>query len=184
MGRGAKRNAMRLLGAIVCAAAIAAIPLGAQQGRATEAQIKSAYLYSFGKFVDWPSNTAAANAFSICVLGRDPFGPTLDEVLKSASVAGQPVVARRISATDQAGGCRIVYIAPSEEARLLGIMSALARTPVLTVSDIPDFIERGGMIRFVDDAKRVRFEINLPPAQEAGLVLRSDLLRVATAVRK
>jgi hypothetical protein len=177
---------MRLSAAIACMVAMATSGVQAQQGRATEAQIKSAYLYSFGKFVEWPSSAAgqASSSFSICVLGRDPFGKTLDDVLKSASVNGQPVAARRLSAIDEVAGCRIVYIGTSEAARLDAILAALARSAVLTVSDLPNFTDRGGMIRFVEDAKRVRFEISLPPAQAAGLVLRSDLLRVATAVRK
>lgn len=176
---------MKTAVAIACAMALATQSVHAQPGRATEAQIKSAYLYSFGKFVEWPSRaTATANTFPICVLGRDPFGTTLDEVLQNASVSGQTAVARRIAATDQVAGCRIVYVGPSEATRLDVILAALAKEPVLTVSDIPDFTDRGGMIRFVSDAKRVRFEINLPPAHAAGLVLRSDLLRVATAVRK
>lgn len=177
---------MKTAAAIACVMALAAPAVRAQQGQATEAQIKSAYLYSFGKFVEWPSSASApaANTFPICVLGRDPFGRTLDDVLQNASVGGQPVVARRISAADQVTGCRILYIGSSEAAGLEALLAAVARVPVLTVSDIPYFTNRGGMIRFVPDTKRVRFEINLPPVQAAGLVMSSDLLRVATAVRK
>lgn len=176
---------MKILLAMACVLALTTAGVRAQPARATEAQIKSAYLYSFGKFVEWPSSAAAAGKnFPICVLGRDPFGTTLDDVLKNASVGGQDVVARRISTTEEIAGCRIVYVGSSEVARLDAILASLARAPVLTVSDLPNFTDRGGMIRFVSAEKRLRFEINLPPAQEAGLVMRSDLLRVATAVRK
>jgi len=177
---------MRTTLALTCVLALATAGVRGQPARATEAQIKSAYLYSFGKFVEWPSGAAApaGNTFPICVLGHDPFGATLDEVLRNASVGGQSVVARRISTTDEAPGCRIVYVGSSEAARLDIILASLTRAPVLTVSDLPDFTDRGGMIRFVSADKRLRFEINLPPTQEAGLVMRSDLLRVATAVRK
>ena len=177
---------MRAIAALTCALALATVDIHAQPGKATEAQIKVAYLFSFGKFVEWPPNAAVqgTSGFPICVLGRDPFGATLDEVLTNASVGGQPVIARRISENDQIAGCRIVYIGSSEAAELETILAAIARAPVLTVSEIPDFTDRGGMIRFVADTKRVRFEINLPPAQQAGLVVRSDLLRVAAAVRK
>jgi hypothetical protein len=58
------------------------------------------------------------------------------------------------------------------------------RMPILTVSDAPGFVNRGGMIEFVLDSNRVRFEINLAAARAAGLNLSSELLRVATAVRK
>jgi hypothetical protein len=55
---------------------------------------------------------------------------------------------------------------------------------VLTVGDTPRFLDQGGMIRFVLDGARVRFEVNLTSARAAGLTLSSDLLRVATAVRQ
>jgi hypothetical protein len=64
------------------------------------------------------------------------------------------------------------------------ILAALGRSGVLTVSDMPRFVGRGGMIQFVQEGGRVRFEIGLAPAQEAGLSLSSELLRVASAVRR
>ena len=175
---------MRLAASIVCALCIASAAARAQPGRATEQEIKAAYLFSFGKFVEWPSSAAPAAGFHICVLGRDPFGATLDAVLRNASVGGQQVVGRRIDAVDASTGCHIVYVSASEAPQLDTILPVLERAAALTVSDIPDFLDRGGMVGFVSDGKRVRFEINLPPAHQAGLVLRSDLLRVATGVRK
>jgi hypothetical protein len=80
-------------------------------------------------------------------------------------------------------GCRIVFVS-SNEAMAGAALAAAERTPILTVSDIPGFLKQGGMIEFVLDANRVRFEINLAAARAAGLNLSSELLRVATAVRR
>ena len=55
---------------------------------------------------------------------------------------------------------------------------------ILTVSDDPQFIRRGGMIQFVFDDNRVRFEINLAAVQRARLNLSSELVKLATAVRR
>ncbi len=63
-------------------------------------------------------------------------------------------------------------------------MRSLDKAGVLTVSDIPQFSQRGGMIQFVVVGNKVRFEVNLTSAQDAGLTLSSDLLKVAVAVRK
>ena len=82
-----------------------------------------------------------------------------------------------------AAACDVLFISGSEERRLPAILGELQRSAVLTVSDISQFVERGGMIQFVTVGKRVRFEINLSPAREAGLALGSELLRVASAVR-
>ncbi len=64
------------------------------------------------------------------------------------------------------------------------VLAALDKTSVLTVSDMPQFARRGGMVQFLLDGNRVRFEVNLVATQRAGLNLSSDLLKLATAVRR
>jgi hypothetical protein len=46
----------------------------------------------------------------------------------------------------------------------------------LTVSDMPDFINNGGMIQFVLKDNKARFEVNLVAAEKAGLTISSQLL--------
>ena len=157
----------------------------AQQAGPTEFQVEAAYLYHFGDFVTWPSSAAAANLkeFPICILGRDPFGSTLDDIVKGSAIEGAPIRARRVTAAKDATSCRIVFLSSSEARHVESDLSDLRGSPVLTVSDIPDFDLRGGMIQFVLIDRRVRFEINLSTAQKAGLKLSSQLLKVAVAVR-
>jgi hypothetical protein len=157
---------------------------GAQAPPRTEPEIKAAYLYTFGRFVEWPPRPSRDDAaFTICVLGIDPFGATLDATLASGVMRGRKVVARRIAAPNEALACHVLFISASEERRLPAIVHALDHFDVLTVSDIPQFATRGGMIEFVKAGNRVRFEINLPSARDAGLSMSSELLRVASAVR-
>jgi hypothetical protein len=160
--------------------------LWAQQPKPTEYQVKAAYLYNFGRFVEWPAKLAASNShsFAICVLGQDPFGPTLNATLADETINGKSVVAKRIPSPDEAVNCRILFISSSEEGHLKQILAVLDRESVLTVSDLPQFSRRGGMVQFVLDEKRVRFEINLTPAEHAGLTLSSELLKLATNVRR
>jgi hypothetical protein len=159
--------------------------LHAQQSSPTEYEVKAAYLYNFGKFVEWPAKvTAASELFSICVLGEDPFGASFDATIASESINGKKVVVKRIAKPQDAVSCRILFISSSEESRLKEILAALDDTSVLTVSDISQFTRRGGMIRFVMEANRVRFEVNLTTAEHAGLTLSSQLLKVAISVRR
>lgn len=152
---------------------------------ASEYAVKAAYLYNFGRFVDWPPNASGSqsNEFTICVLGRDPFGSALDETIAGEKINNKSVAARRISKAADASGCRILFISSSEDKRLKETLSTVSPLGVLTVSDMPEFVERGGMVQFVVEANRVRFAINLAAAQQAGLSLSSELLKVATAVR-
>jgi YfiR/HmsC-like len=179
--------ARRHVRAIITMLALLHIPvLEAQQPKVSEYQVKATYLYNFGRFVQWPPNatTAKGDSFSICVLGQDPFGPSLDSTLAGETLDGKPLAAKRISTPRDAGECRILFISSAEENHLKEILAALDESSILTVSDIPAFSRRGGMIQFVLEGGKVRFEINLAKAQTAKLTLSSELLKVATTVRR
>jgi YfiR/HmsC-like len=157
----------------------------AQQPKISEFQVKAAYLYNFARFVEWPDRNSVdkSSPFEICILGIDPFGGALDAAVAGESIDGKKVVPKRISRPQDVNSCRILFISSSEEERLKGILSALDKARVLTVSDIPHFSELGGMIGFVLEGNRIRFDVNLSSAREAGLVLSSELLKVATNIR-
>jgi len=155
--------------------------LEAQQLKPTEAQLKAAFLFNFGKYVTWP--TAAGATFSICVLGRDPFGSSLDSIVAGETLGGKPAEVRRVRSVQEASGCQIVFISASEENHLQATLTTLSRSgSALTVGDSPDFVQQGGMIQFVEEGNRVRFVVNLAAARRAGLVLSSELLKVAKVV--
>jgi hypothetical protein len=160
--------------------------LYAQSAKPTEYHVKAAYLANFVKFTEWPSREgeSGAEAFHICVLGQDPFGPVLDAALTGETADGKPMAAKRVASVRDAGGCRVVFISSSEDAQLKTILTALNNSSVLTVGDTPEFVRRGGMIEFVLEGNRVRFEVNLPAARNAGLSLSSQLLKVALTVRR
>ena len=158
----------------------------ARPADATEYQVKAAYLFNFGKFVAWPEtpDERASRPFAICVLGEDPFGSALDSAVAGATIHGSGVVAKRIGKADEIDGCRILFISSSEMERLPEVLAAIEKTSVLTVSDIPQFSQRGGMIQFVSDRNKIRFEINVTNAEDAGLSLSSELLKVAVRVTR
>ncbi len=165
--------------------------LGAQNPRTqastpTEYEVKAAYLYNFGRFVQWPANATAAggDSFTICLLGEDPFGPALHATIAGETIGGRSVVAKRISGPQQGVNCRILFISSSEDHQLSDILAALDKASVLTVSDMPQFVRRGGMVQFILDGNRVRFEVNLTPAERAGLTLSSQLLKLAISVKR
>ena len=158
--------------------------LQAQKSKPTDYQVKAVYLINFARFVEWPDKLGMQqDSFTICVLGPDPFGRTLDTMLAGEKIAGRSAVAKRISAPQDSSDCRILFVSSSETGSINRMVEAANKQGVLTVSDMPHFANRGGMIQFVTDEKKVRFEVNLTAAQRAGLTLSSELLKVATLVR-
>jgi hypothetical protein len=172
-----------LLAAALCVAQICS----GQDVKPTEYQLKAAYLTQFGRFVEqWASRPqpSADESFDVCVLGQDPMGATLDAAVRGEKIGGASLAAKRIARPQDGAGCRVLFISASEEGQLPAILSTLGTAPVLTVSDMPDFVKAGGMIQFVLDNNHMRFEINLASARRSGLALSSELLKLARVVKR
>ncbi len=153
-----------------------------QARKPTEYEVKAAYLYNFGKFIKWPASSDPN--FTICIFGSDPFGNSLDGITSGESLDGKRLAVHRINSASEAQGCRILFISRSEQGRASGVLSVVKHLPILTVSDMPDFVDDGGVIGFVMQGDRVRFQVSLPAAERAGLSLSSELLKVAVSVKR
>jgi len=151
----------------------------------SEYQVKAAFLYNFTKFVDWPqtSGNDTQGPLEICVIGDDPFGDDLDKIVKGKSVNERPLVVRRLRGAVDARTCSIAFVSSSERGHLRPILEALRGTSVLSVGDTPGFAKMGGVINFILQDNRVRFEINVDAAQRARLKISSKLLSLAKVVR-
>jgi hypothetical protein len=149
-----------------------------------EHQVKAVFLFNFTRFVEWPQNAFpdAQAPLSICVLGADPFGSYLDDVVRGETVQGRPLVVSRLRAAEEGASCHILFVSNSESARLAEVQAALQGKPVLSVSDLPGFIADGGIVRFETVSGKIRLSINPGAAKRAGLTVSSKLLRSADIV--
>ena len=166
-----------------------------------EYQIKAAFLFNFSKFIDWPEEkiTNSNEPFVICVIGTDPFGKSL-EPIKEKEVKGRKVVIKYLKdleeqeSSDQKDKsetkhiiealrkCHLLFICSSEKENLATIIELLKGASVLTVGETTGFLESGGIINFLMEDKKVRFEINNSAAKQDNLKIRSKLLRLARRV--
>ena len=160
-----------------------------------EYQVKAAFLYSFINFVDWPEDklTEDNKQIIIGIIGDDPFGNAF-EPIKDKQVKGKDVVIKRFKSFNELNKsdekieavtkCHLLYICPSEKDELQRIINLVTKYNVLTVGDMKSFLESGGIINFLMEDKKVRFEINNIAAEESELQIRSKLLRLAKRVIK
>lgn len=159
--------------------------LAAGETPSLETQVKAAFLIKFGKFVYWPT-PAVTNAiplpFEIGILGRDPFGQFFDAAVQKEKISGRQVRLLRSDTPAAMVGCPVVFIGDCSPRKLEELLRPLTGRPVLTVSDEPGCARRGGMIGFIKEAGKVRFEINVAAAEKAGLKFNSQLLQVARIV--
>ena len=149
-----------------------------------ESRVKAAYLVRFGQFVEWPPETfrKTDSALVIGVINADLVLEGLQQFAANRAATGRPVAVRVLKSGEEAAGVHILFVGAAERARLAQHVAAVAGRPVLVVSETEDAIPQGAMINFVVIDQRVRFEIALNKAEQAGLVVSSRLLSVATRV--
>lgn len=148
----------------------------AQEPVSREYQLKAAYLTKFLNFIEWKSGYGAEPKRSICILGDNPFGDSI-EVLASAYKMAVDI--RELRGASEADGCHLVYVSRSENSRLAPILETLNASGPVTVSDIAGFAERGGTIELIVQGRHVRFVINQRQATQSKFRLSSQLLALA-----
>jgi hypothetical protein len=194
----------RFYSLILLALVLFAVSLAAETPTDSEAnreyQIKAAFLYNFIKFVDWPEETSDANVpIIIGIIGNNPFGSAFDPI-KDKLVKDRKVTIKQFegldalvksSKLDKSGkhpqadavrGCDLLFICSSEKEKLKETLDLIKDHDVLTVADMPGFLESGGMINFTIEENKVAFEINTVASEQAKLKIRSQLLRLAKRV--
>jgi hypothetical protein len=162
------------------------ISASAELSRSSEYELKAAFLYNFIKFTEWPVEELAnkSDPFVIGILGRDPFGAVLNKVIEGETFQNKTIVVRRFPRMDEAAAAsEVLFIGSSEESNLPAILRLLDGQPVLTISEIENFAQRGGMIQLKKENNKITFEINVEAAKRARLAMNAQLLRLAKIVK-
>jgi YfiR/HmsC-like len=164
----------------------AALQMRAEGLAFDEYQVKAAFLYNFAKFVEWPAGTfaKASDSVEICIVGQNPFGSTLEDMVQGKKIGERTFTVRRLPDTQQASGCQIVFIGAAEWKRTPALLEALRGAGILTVGETGDFTALGGVIGFKLDGTRVRIQIALEAAERSRLRISSKLLSLAEIVKR
>jgi hypothetical protein len=192
-------TAKLLVAAICLALIIAPIALAdASSAKYKEYEVKAAFIFNFLKFTDWPEEKTAANNSQIIIgiIGEDPFGPATN-VFKGKSIEEHKLLLTRFEGIEQIKKmpekeknkhldaiktCHLLFICQSEQKQLRDIIEIVRNSSVLTVADTDGFIEAGGIINLFTEENKIRFDINQVTAENTGLKIRSQLLRLAKRV--
>ncbi len=175
---------LRQAGVWACVLAAWAAPTREQSPAApTESQVEAAFLLNFTKFVEWPAAAFrdAASPLTICLLGEEPLGGALDQLVEGEDVNGRKIAVQRIQRAPEPKMCQVLYFSGSGNS----VVAAVNAGPgVLTVSDRKSFLREGGIIAFVIEGRHVRFDVNQRAAAKAGLTISARLLSVARSVQR
>ena len=171
---------------LVCATCPLGHAVAQQSGEIDrEYTIKGAFLYNFGRYVQWPATAFVDDhaPFVIGVLGTDPFGTVLDEIANSAKVDGRTVVAKRFATLAEYSPCQILFIAASTDVKIkTEALVKLQNKGVLLVGEEAGLVQQGAVVNFYIENNKVRFEINVETAKQQQLKISSKLLSLAKIV--
>jgi hypothetical protein len=164
-------------------------PLGAQEDGETEAnrehRIKAAYLYQFGRYVEWPAKafSSAKAPFVIGVLEQDPLVPYLEQIAGVKKIQDRPIQIRRLSSATAIPACHMLHLPASLTPEIQAeVIRKAAGKNVLLVGDAEGFLDRGGTMQFVVEDNKIRVVISRKAAERAGLTISAKLLQVARVV--
>jgi len=144
-----------------------------------EYDVKAAYIHHFARLVQWPPAAIADHAtLRLCLVGGDPFGHALDPI-RAETVDGRPWEILPPASDIAWDRCDIAFIGRSAAPDLPRILAAIGRRPVLTIGDTEGYGERGIIINFFPENRKIHFEINLAASRRAGFGISSQLLKLA-----
>jgi hypothetical protein len=156
----------------------------------SEYDLKAVCLYNFAHFAYWPAAVGPTKEQPIIigVVGRSPFNRALEDLqahLQQADKTNLTVVYHGpyhdgMDLRDS----HLLFISSSEKKNLSAIIASLHGAPVLTVSDMPGFLEAGGMINLIVSNNKVRWAINRAALNSAGLQLNAKLLQLAVRIEE
>jgi len=146
--------------------------------------VKAAFLYNFAKFVEWPNEAFSRpdDPIVLYILGDDPFDAAI-ETISGKVIRGRELKVKVISNIEKIDKCHILFICRSEKDHLKQLLDIMKKAGTLTVADINGFADKGGIVNFIKSGNKVKFEINLDAAKDAGLNISSKLLKLAKIVR-
>jgi hypothetical protein len=179
------RRAASALGIFLAGALAGQEKAPTSTGQVPEYALKAAFLLNFAKYVEWPAHSFEdpGDPILVAVLGRDPFGPELEAVLKGKVVRGRPLKVRRIGRPSDLGDVHIVFVPRAEERRLADVLARAVPSAMLVVGESKEFCRAGGAISILIENDKPRIEANPDAAARAALKIDAKLLKVAKIVR-
>jgi hypothetical protein len=166
-----------------------------------EYAVKAAFVCQMIKFVTWPKDKPvdANNVITISILGPNRFGkmfePAKDQVLKDKTLVIKEFTLLTPPPPDDAiqevvwtaylqalRTSHVAYIVGAPKEDLSPLLTALRPASVLMVGECDGFADKGGMVNFLPQQEKIRFEVNLTTTRAAHVQISSQVLRLASRV--
>src|SRR5688500_5855908 len=92
-----------------------------QIDKASEYNLKAAFIFNFTKYIEW-NGTSGENNFIIGVIGASPITAPLAEIVKTETVNGKKITIKQFSSPSDINFCNILFISRNASASLPDIL--------------------------------------------------------------
>lgn len=142
-----------------------------------ESKLKVGFVYNFINIVV-PVNSPTEQ-YKLCVVGMSKTNTLLPELIHK-QVHGVPVEIIEISPNKSPKGCDGLFIGEIEKpARIKFLIEESQESGVLTMSDVPSYLDLGVVFSLKQLSGRLRFDVNLKSAKETNIEVSAHLLKLA-----
>ena len=152
----------------------------------SEVKLKSAFLYNFTKFVEWPAERFA-NASEPIVIGlmaEEPMRAEITAIITNRFVNGRTLVVRPVGSVADMQASHILFVSAHEQVHYTSMRNRALLTAVLMVGEGESCRMSGAGICFVEQGEKLRFEINIDTVERSRLKIGAQLQKLAIAVNK
>ena len=148
---------------------------------ATPREVKAAFMYNFARFTEWPTDAFVSESAELVigVAGDEALRRRVDNVIRGKFAGIRALKTRHVKDPNDMASIQMLYIGGTAASRVEEFVQALHGVPVLTVSEVDGFVDKGGMINFLIANNRLRFEIGWDATEQSRLKVSSRVLTLA-----
>jgi len=174
----------RLFGSLLLCLLVAQTPVSAEPVKAGVHDLKSAYIFNFIRFTDWPEQGLVAQrpAIRLHILNSSEIQALMQRIEEKSGAKKIGLQVDACTSDQCVQNSSVLFSGKSDERQYQRQLKLIADHPVLTISDIPGFASQGGMIEIKYHNKKLTFVVNLQAVKRAGLYISAQLLQLGEVV--
>lgn len=146
-----------------------------------EYNLKSVFLYSFGRYMTWDTPAANAGDFEIGVLGPSPIVDKLRQIATKRNLNGRALKISVAATADELQGCHILFISRDVPDEMVARLAVAPST--IVVGERANLLNMGASAIFFIDGTSVRFELNRKNLAKKEIQVDAKLLSLSRTRR-
>jgi hypothetical protein len=150
-----------------------------EDAAAMNAKKKTIFLYSFTKYIDWPTDYKSGN-FIIGVYGNNAtLVSELNKMAATKMAQSQKIEIKSLNSLESTAKYHILFIPSENVAQFPDAIAKLKGHGTLLVTEEKGMIKKGSAINFVTVDSKIKFQISITNAEKQHLKISRELEALA-----